>query len=267
MTDTLAHAVVARSFLDSARIIKEDGRTSVLTGTLDRVSPPIDVFLKTIRLSGRAGALRRWLRLTPGEAQWRGLELLRSRGFAAAEPLVLFDGRDDHGQVCEVLVTRRVPGKTLLRHMHDQDLPPRAEHDLARAAGELISQMRERRIRNRDLKPSNLIVEEGAGDQGSGTSQPMRLVQIDASGIRRGHSFSNTMDMLSSLLIEPTGCACPPRLTLRLRAFLAAMPAHRGGKPLGRKMRRLVWHALERMIRDHGDPTPRVNPLEHPAES
>lgn len=155
----------------------------------------------------------------------------------------------------ETLVMERLEGPTMLEVVAGRapavdDAAPRQSR-LARAAGELVGAMSRAGLRNRDLKPSNVIVL--ASPESGATRGGYTLAQIDTVGVSL-RTDADRSEMLFRLFVECVGTGNTPRRALRWRAALAAAdnePARA----------RVLWRDVEARLRRHGDPTPRVNPL------
>ncbi len=152
-----------------------------------------------------------------------------------------------------------LPGKSVLHHLADRDLTVRQQHTLAAELGRIVARLRARsdwrgHAHNRDHKPSNLIVT---------SLDPPQVAIIDCVAIRRDWFDSDQpFRMLADLLIEPLGVGHPPRRTLMMRALLAYFrELDTAPMPDRAKALRHFWQEVTDTIRDHGDPTPRVNPL------
>jgi hypothetical protein len=215
------------------------------------------------RIKSTAHASRAW-------RHWEGTQRLAKVNVGTAACYAIARSRDaSTGTQIEWLVTERVPGKTLLQHMADRDLTVRQEHALADAVGHTVGTLAAKGLFNRDGKPSNWIVRQPL------TSTHAKVVIIDTVAVRRTlpglPSMRGWIWMLSALLIEPTGCGCPPRLSLRARAlksFVDTCPVMHNANPAARKaMRRKLWRSVSKAIETHGDPTPKVNPLAGPTPS
>ena len=190
-----------------------------------------------------------------GIDQWRGTRLLHGVT-STARVLALARIAAD-----ELLVLERVPGPTLLEVLAGlAHVAPQRSHTLATDIGLQVGLIASARLRNRDHKPSNIII----ADNGP--------TVIDAVGVRRG--TGNTQDihaaaaqMLTSLMLEAIGCRCTPRRTLRMRALLGAWSALNtagSDRTARRAWLRGMSAAVESRIEAHGDPTPKVNPLARP---
>jgi hypothetical protein len=133
-----------------------------------------------------------------------------------------------------------VEGRTLLRVMDRGGLAVRQEQALARAVGAQVAAFGA--TYNRDHKPSNLIVTREDG--------PPTIAVIDCVAVADG---ADAERMFTSLVLEPLGCGCLPRRSLLARALAGYTP--------DRDRRRTIWRDVARRVREHGDPTPKVNPL------
>jgi tRNA A-37 threonylcarbamoyl transferase component Bud32 len=242
-----ASALAEGRWQRAARVLKRDGRTTVYrTRLLER-----EVVIKCWEL-GRKARLQAVFGATHGMRHWRGAARLRKAGIATAWTWALLRGKQGTGPV-EILVMEALPGKTILQHLADRDLSVREEHALAAAVGAQIALMARHALHNRDHKPSNLIV----------TNPPLAAVAvIDCVGIGRRFRLDR---MLASLVIEPSGVGHRPRRTLMMRTVRAciadAPEIFAGGS---RRWRKEVWRLVSRVVQNHGDPTPRVDPLTLP---
>jgi tRNA A-37 threonylcarbamoyl transferase component Bud32 len=244
-----AGALGGGAWLSSARTLKAEGGARVLAASL--LGRGVVVKVREIR--GPWARLKCALGRGKGDRHWRGAALLTGKGIATARVFALARGRLG-GRECEMLAMEHVHGPTLLRVMDaarrgGAGAPGvREQHALARAVGLQVARMGE--LFNRDHKPSNLIVRGG------------EIVVIDCEGVRRA-VIPGAARMFASLLIEPTGCGVPPRRSLRMRAVLAWAEAGDagGGRAAHRAAAREAWAEAARVVSRHGDPTPRVNPL------
>lgn len=245
----VASLVASETWLDRAEVLKLDRRSTVLAGRIDA----LPAVVKSLRLDRIKDLLSRLFGTTRGARQWRGAMLLNQRGFAVPEQIVLFRGRGIAS--VETLVMERVEGPTLLeviagRAPSIDAAAPRLAR-LAALAGELVAAMSRAGLRNRDLKPSNVIVVPAS--PAVAAHRPYTLVQIDTVGVEQ-RTDADRAEMLFRLLVECVGTGNTPRRALRWRAALAATdnePARA----------RVLWRDVEARLRRHGDPTPRVNPL------
>jgi tRNA A-37 threonylcarbamoyl transferase component Bud32 len=208
--------------------------------------------------------LKMMLRVGRGWRQWRGAELLRAGGVPTAEPVALMTEWRRPWPV-EWLVLERLPGKTLLRHMAEGDLSVREEHAVARAVGRLVARTVEAGLTNRDGKPSNVMITRVAGGEAEAAF-------IDTVGVRRMRlSPPATGVMLKNLVVEALGCGVLPRRSLLMRAYawdgprpgaedIAAL-GEEAARAEWRGVRDAEWAMVEELVRRHGDPRPRVDPL------
>lgn len=217
---------------------------------------PDGYVLKSQPLTSRRRRLEFLLGFSRAHRHWRGSLRLAALGLPTARCLALARTPD-----AAVLAMDALPGRSVLEHLSRRDLPVRDEHAVARALGALARTLVDAGRFNRDAKPSNLIVlpPDPPADGPAAPGRPGRSVAtIDCVAIRRcprrsGRHLART---LASMIIEPIGCACPPRRALRLRAVRSALGDH----PDRRAVREL-WRAVERLVAEHPDPRPRVSPL------
>jgi tRNA A-37 threonylcarbamoyl transferase component Bud32 len=248
---------------DAARILKEDAGSWVRRATLlDR-----DVVVKCRPLKPLARRFKHAIGMGHAHKHWRGAERLNRAKVATGKPLVIMRARVD-GAESEFLVLEYVEGKTLLDVLDEiargAGPPVREQHAIARAVGKLILRMIESRLYNRDPKPSNLIVRNIRAE--------VEICVIDAVGIDhpiqiglRHPSITihdiETYDMLQSLAIEAIGCGCPPRRSLAMRTLHALLDPSSSRTERHRDLRGLITEVTDGIDR-HGDPRPRVNPLQ-----
>jgi hypothetical protein len=196
------------------------------------------------------------LRASRGDRQWNGAEWLASHGFATARPLALATG-DVDGMRAELLVTEFIKARSILEHLAARDLSARDEHELCRALARLIAGLIKHGRYNRDGKPSNLLVVRTP--QGT-----LDVATIDTVAIRQTGpaSHARLVAMLASLVIEPIGVGAEPRRSLKARVVKGVVELlgnDRGRRHIERL--ELWWHVSER-VQLHGDPRPRVDPLQ-----
>ena len=129
------------------------------------------------------------------------------------------------------------------------------QHDLARRAGELTARLAAAGLFNRDHKPSNIIVEH----ERPGAPKSPGLVLIDTAGVTR-LGARRPERMLFNLVVEFVGTRTLPRRTLLMRALRAYLD-HANGSTRGTP--RAVWDEVERLLAEHGDPTPKDDPLQY----
>jgi tRNA A-37 threonylcarbamoyl transferase component Bud32 len=219
-----------------------------------------EVVIKVRESRGLKELLKRWAGSSRGARHWRGAAWLIEHGILTARPFALAtDGAR------EWLVLEALKGKTLLQHIADRDLTVKEEHEVARRLGRQMSDISLTDRFNRDHKPSNIILVRGTG----GYSPAV----IDCVAIRRG--LQNSWRMMHALAVEPLGLGILPRRALRARViyeFCRAWfegeweRAPGDGRRRARLNRRMEWRILEGSLRKHGDPVPRVNPLDAEGE-
>ncbi|TVQ33843.1 MAG: hypothetical protein EA376_00995 [Phycisphaeraceae bacterium] len=239
-------SLLSPQWLDSAEILKQDDRDAVLAGEFNG-RPAI---LKIHRLSGAGDAAARLLGGTRLQREWKGYLALRNAGLPCAEPIALLRARSAHGSAIEALATYRLPGETLLRHAARAATTPRDEHELSTELGVLTARIALAGLHNRDHKPSNIIIDAGA-------PAGKRLTLIDAAGVRRRRPRGDER-MLANLTIEFLGARALPRRALLMRCLRACETEP--GADHDHKER---WRRISEAIRNHGDPTPKIDPLTH----
>jgi len=239
---------------DGAEVLKEDAGTAVYrSALLGR-----DVVLKRWDLATLGSRLKAVMRVAKADRHWRGATILaRARIDTAACLALATESRKPSPR--RWLVMEWVPGRSVLEHLAAADLGVRQEHALARALGRQIARF-EGQAFNRDHKPSNLIVTGDADDPG--------IAVIDCVGVRRTAVIDQT-EMLASLVIEPSGCDLAVRGALAMRVLKTFLgpnpvkPVPRGApaRAQSRAARNELWREVADLVRKHGDPRPRVNPL------
>lgn len=235
---------------------------AVATGAGATAAAPFRCVIKVRRARSVVDRVRFLLRLSPLDREVFGAQMLAAIGVVTAEPWAIGVARGSVGTL-QCVVTTLVPGESLLELIAAGGRNVRRDHEIAEEVGAQVAHFFACGVYNRDHKPSNLIVTGGAGADGG----PVIAV-IDPAGVRRG---KRPKSMLASLVIEPLGCGCVPRRTLMMRVVrayvrgvLAGIEAEREGG-VGRGVERGavkdLWRAVARMVAEHGDPTPRDNPL------
>ncbi len=201
---------------------------------------------------------------------WQGTLLLEQASIPTAPCLALGTLRNPASPaiVVEWLATSFIEGPTLLHALARVRGSP-GEIPLAQAAGRLLAGLAKatpRPLSNRDHKPSNIMLVFPWDGRG-----PMpKLAIIDPVGVRQivaraPSSNANNNDlamMLASLLIEPIGCAIAPSVIARracVHVLASTLSMSQGDA-------RRLWQTAKSIIQSHGDPTPRVNPLEPPGD-
>jgi tRNA A-37 threonylcarbamoyl transferase component Bud32 len=252
----IAPGADARRWLDllggfdpaGATVLKDDGDTAVWRARLDGR----DVVVKRWRLRSASSRVKSALRSWRGDRHWRGARRLLEGGIQTGEPWVLAVGPG-----VQWLVMEWVPGRTVLEHLATRDLGPREELGGAAAVGDLVAATVRAGLFNRDGKPSNLIMVQ--------SPQGAEIAVIDCVGIRRSRDpVSSAMRMLASLYVEPSGCGCPPRRPLILAAIQAMASDLNARDQKSGKTKdavRTFWNVAGMLVRLHGDPKPRVDPL------
>jgi hypothetical protein len=234
---------VWENFERNSQVLKAEGGRSVRRGRMLGQ----DVIVKEWRMP-RFGpdALKSRMRVSEPWRHRRAAGRLLVAGIPTARVLALLQGDDGSSRI-ERLLLEALPGRTLLHLMADLSLPPRTQHALAVAAGELAATMVGNRLFNRDNKPSNLIVtilEPGP-----------RLAIVDCAGVRKLTRSTGKLErMLASLVLEPRACGCLPRRTLMMRAALGAAGGDRGRA-------RTLFRRIAVQVAGHRGPGPRTNPL------
>lgn len=240
----------------TATVLKREGGSAVYRSRM----VGRDVVVKVRELAGLKERVKQWTGSTRGLRHWRGADLLKTLGVATARPLALAIERGALG-AREWLVLELLPGKTLLQHIADRDLTVKQEHEAARRVGRQVSQLSKGGHFNRDHKPSNIILMPGP----DGLSPAI----IDCVGLRRGSDQSQRM--LHGLAVEPMGLGILPRRTLLARVIQAVvnedfedfdLPESAAAIRVAKAAARHAYRDLVvQSLKDHGDPTPRTNPL------
>lgn len=205
--------------------------------------------------------------------QWRGAAVLKKLGVRTARPFALVRHLGALS-ASETLIMEALDGRSLLEHLAHRDLDPVTERAVAEAVGAQLALFAAGLRYNRDHKPSNLIVSippGGAPQIAVIDCVAVRLAPIGLGGVER---------MLASLVLEPTGCGCPPtpwemRRVVRAaaRAMLSRRSATEGTRaapppPAPGAVGALawaLWRAAAEIVEAHGDPTPKINPLIAPS--
>jgi len=229
-------------------LIDRDGwRPLIVSGRSEvwRAPPGVGprLIVKIQHGGGAKDTLRRALGLGPRRRAYGwGLRLA---GSGLVEPAVAWvTGRLDRprgGGRCEATFTPELPGPTLLEALTAEDEAGAIAAGIA--AGDHTKGLLAQRVWNRDQKPSNLMF----------ASAGLRLVDLD--GLRRGPPPDAPARMLASLLIEPAGVGRPLPEPV-IRAIVGSL-----AQGLSRDPAALRAEA-ERIVAEHGDPTPARDPLE-----
>jgi len=259
----LARQVCSRAWIETAATLKQDERSAVYRGEAIVAGVHRVVIVKTMRLNRIRDLFSRWFRRTRLMRQWRGAALLDAAGIPAARPFALFRGRDAGSRnVIETLVMEFVEGKMLLQYAAEQTPGCPEQRALARAVGSHAAGLLRAGLFNRDHKPSNIIAQRVPD------GPDWRLVLIDTVGIRRAGAFSGAGDrgdallatMLAKLWIECLGVGASVDRSLRWRVVLAACESRIGPGQAPMLARRL-WREIHAVVRAHGDPRPKDDPL------
>jgi hypothetical protein len=230
-----------------------------------------DVVLKARELPSILPRLKQVFHMSRAWRHWRGAAFLERHAIPTARCLALLTERARGGLVVEWLAMEHLAGRTVLQTLssihHDSSAPSiRDQHAIARALGQQLAALERAARFNRDHKPSNLIVLEPVSGP---TSREPRIAIIDCVAIQRlgKQSWRGVRRMLASLIIEPTGCGIPVRRTLRLRVLTSFLDAQaRLPRELRRKAIRGGWSSVAALVAAHGDPTPRIDPLQSHAD-
>lgn len=247
-------ALEGGEWVDGAVVMKEDGGSWVRRA---RVMGR-EVVVKCRELGSWWKRVKFGVGMGHGHQQWRGAERLMKAGIATGRPLVVARAVVD-GRVCEVMVLEFVAGKTLLELLDEvaRGVGPgvREQHAVAREVGKQVGVLDRNRLCNRDHKPSNLVVMVGSGGM-------PEIAIIDCVGVRPWSHGNKSQATLSALAIEPIGCGVQPRRGLIARALDSYVEKEGccGSGPRQDTVR-FVWSDLARIVRAHGDPRPRVDPL------
>jgi hypothetical protein len=215
--------------------------------------PMLGVIVKIRRGSGLGEALK----IATGESQlhrqWRGADRLADAGIPTATGLALWRGRAGSERFV-VAAFERLAGPDLIHLLARGEVDGR----LAREAGRLAGQVLRAGLFNRDQKPSNIIALPDGRLAIVDTVAVRKLRPGEKRALRAHPQRGPAVDMLASLLLEAMGVRIAPRRTHCMRALLGCVAAL--GLDDGQK-RKALWRAVEGHIADHGDPTPRDNPL------
>lgn len=257
----------------NAELLKVDAGTAVYRSVVtDDQGLPREIVLKAWEVRPGLARLKSMARSSRAWRHWRGASRLLWAGISTARPLALLTERGSRGEVVEWLAMDWLPGRTLLAAVAEIDaLSPRRRIGVARAVGSQLAAMDAAALFNRDHKPSNLIVTwpEDVKPNGplasfaTAADEPVISI-IDAVAIQRSRDgWRSARRMLASLIIEPTGCGVTISPSTRSRVLSAYIRAQ-GDLPREARRRalRAGWASVDALVKAHGDPTPRVNPLD-----
>jgi tRNA A-37 threonylcarbamoyl transferase component Bud32 len=249
-------------------LLKQDTGTLVGAGLWSSAGPSgaqrEPVVVKWWSSAGVLTSLKQLVGQGRGNRQAAGAELLRAAGVRVPTVRALHNILTGPARG-QVLIMERLPGKTLLQHLADRDLTVRQEHAVARAVGKLLAALSDAQIHNRDGKPSNIMVTRV-------DHTDAEVAFIDTLGIRRMRFMpAPSAVMLKNLLVEPIGCGVLPRRAVMMRAYRweGPRPAPEDINELGweqardewRMIRDSDWESIATLVREHGDPRPKINPL------
>lgn len=246
------------------RLIKQDGPVIVWRANL----LAHDVAVKRWLLRDPASRVKAAARRSRADRHWHGARWLAAHGLRTAEPIAVLADRASRW-----LIAEWIDGPTVLeRFAAGPEAPGPALDDLADALGCQIAQLVNQGRFNRDHKPSNLIITRARpAPSGPANARPGRpsvppIAIIDTVAIRRvpptpGARVRAAARMLAALLIEPTGVGRPPPQGWMIRAAAACARNFRAPAPPVDDLARQLANLAARRIERHGDPTPRVNPL------
>lgn len=238
--------------LANARVLKSEGKAWVRL--IEVAGEKIVVKCRPLHTIRRR--VQSLLGMGHAHRQWRGAALLKQSNILTAEPVLIARARIN-SLPCELLVLEYIPGPTLLELLNDiaraRGPSVRQQHAIAQAVGASVFTLYKSKLHNRDHKPSNLVVVDKE-------SLSPRIAVIDCVGVSR--SRNHPCGMLADLVIEPLGCACPPRLPLMLRAVRECLLPEQRAPRLG--FDKSVFYMTTRIIEKHPDPRPKTDPLSTP---
>lgn len=225
------------------QVFKDDSRSVVTTVSLDQQ----DWIVKRYRGPGWKTAIYHSLRRTPAWREWAGAMQLQQARCRVSRPLALVHQTGPAG-ISQALILPYVEGPSLYHWLvgssgaaADSLNARTRRRRMAQAVGGCIGQMTAAGIINRDLKPSNLIVDPLC-EQGN---QPPWI--IDPAGLRRRRNDGQVYQMLADFLYsteEPGGVTVREAM-IGLKSLLRADPSIARGQP-----RRLnhVAHAVQERL-------------------
>lgn len=246
---------MSRDWSVGAEIFKKNAESSVLRCMVHSR----DIVLKTRRSTGIKGMIEGITRSGRSHRQWQGSDWLRSIGVSSPNCIAIARGTRD-GVAVETLVTEHVPGHTLLwqvaRGLIHEDPESPASRAVAYAVGRDIAQIIKSGRFNRDHKPSNLVVTHAA--------PPIaKITTVDAVAIlpvKLKDRVNAMARMIASLLIEPIGIGHPMPPTF-MRRVVESLGHEIVDPPNVEPWTRELIAQAERLVEEHGDPTPEHDPL------
>lgn len=249
--------------LTEARLIKQEQTPRRVAAVYRATLLGSQVAIKVAAPLGVRGTLcKLGLALTRARRAWNGAQILRAAGIETAEPFALAVARWQHPSDpsrtlwAELVAMEWLDGRTLLETMARSSAAERCR--VARALGRLTSRLTASMVLNRDHKPSNIVVltPEGNADP--------TLALIDTDGIRTGVLADRaSVRMLRDLVLEPIGVGVPPttRDVVCLFQGLREGGFWADNEGAVRLFRRQLARSVVEAVEEHGDPTPKVNPL------
>lgn len=258
-----------------ARALKSDGRAWVRKQSIGGRA----VTIKCRPLHGVLDRLRVRLGSSRFARHWTSAQWLTAHHILTPQSMLLGTANDGQGAV-ELLVLDFLPGRTVLEVLAARDIDPALLRPVATALARQIAAMTDAGRFNRDHKPSNLLITERATTNGA-----PEIAVLDCVGLRptlARQVWRGADRMLASLMIEPTGCGVPVPMRLRARLVREVLAgwwqsdssatSQRVDEQFGvervawmQTSMGALWTQIARLIEAHGDPTPRVDPLNRAA--
>ncbi|MDQ7012746.1 MAG: hypothetical protein Q9O74_02480 [Planctomycetota bacterium] len=227
-----------------------------------------DCIIKCSPIASPKRRLQTLLRQTPAQKHWKNALWLRAHNIPTAPPLAILRGTHDTTPV-ECLVLAFLPGSTVLDHLAADDLSTAEQHRVAETLATIACRLATLGVRNRDPKPSNLIVTNV-------TPERAELAVIDCADLRHTRKTIEhaVARMLAAAYIEPLGCGIPPRRALCARAIRTAAaalhphhphhphhPDHPDHPHHPTAAAQQLWKHTAAIVSTHRNPTPAHNPL------
>ena len=230
---------------EGAVILKDSRTTTVALSVIEVDGVPTRVVFKRFNAKKRLEGLLTLLRPSRAWRAWRANHHLRSRGLPTPADLLVIGTRGPSRTYLASIMAE--PSVTLSDHLRaglDQCTPADRRRTLRRLAerlGRLVRDLHERRLSDRDLKASNILV---LGDPG--VDRPL-LSLIDLVGVRlfsplpRHRRLQNLARLLASLGEHPHWTR-----TDSLRVLLAYLPAQQSADGRWKGTWRDVFRLIER---------------------
>ncbi len=255
---------VDRAVADQCGVLGDPESIATLLDTLlNPHTPAIQVFkddsrsrVCVVQGHGRAWVVKRYrlprwktwayhvFRLTPAWREWLGSHRLALAGCCVSRPLALVHQRG-HRSTGQTLILSLAPGQSLYHVLADSKPPTnrsnadrRLRRRIAQAIGQQIGKMTAAGIINRDLKPSNWVIDSAGGDAGD-----PQAVMIDPAGLRRRRGDQQVYAMLAGFL-----CATQEPGGVTLREAVACLKAVLQADPSIAERERLRLNAAARSI-------------------